>query len=79
VQLFHQVKVSGFLHLPLECRKIDTSRTSITPRATPATSGNWIEQQIQNSGWSRVQTTDCHWSESQEYKVEIGERQLESG
>jgi hypothetical protein len=39
-----------------EEHELDTSCTSITPRATPAITyiGNRIEQQIQYSSWSRV-------------------------
>ncbi len=56
----------------------DTNCTRIITRVTSATTVNQIEQQIQDSGWSRVQYTDSHWSESQKYKVEIGQRRLES-
>ncbi len=31
VQLFYYVNTGGFLYLPLECRKCDTSRHPITP------------------------------------------------
>jgi hypothetical protein len=78
VLLFHHIKFGGFLYLPLECRESDTSHTPITPRASPATTGNQKEQQIQDSSWSRVQKKDSYWSERQEYKLEIGQRQLKN-
>jgi hypothetical protein len=67
VQIFHHVKFEGFLSLLLECGESNTRHTPITPRATPTYAGSRIEQQIQDSGWPRVQNTDSHWSESQEY------------
>jgi hypothetical protein len=67
VQIFHHIKFEGFLHLLLDCGESNTSRTPITPRATPTDVGNQIEQQIQDSGWRRAPNTDSHWSESQEY------------
>jgi hypothetical protein len=68
VQIFHHIKFTGFLLLLLETGQSDTSHTPISPRATPSASGNSVEQQIQDSGWSRVHKTDSHGSGSQEYK-----------
>jgi hypothetical protein len=45
VELFYHLNTSGFLHLPLVCRKGNTSRPLITgtPRANLVTSGNRAE------------------------------------
>jgi hypothetical protein len=66
VQIF-QIKFEGFLCFLLECGESNTRRTPITPRASPTDAGNRIEQQVQDSCWPRVQNTDSHWPESQEY------------
>ncbi len=43
LQLFHYVNTRGFLRIPLMCRKWDTCRHLITPRATTATTRYRIE------------------------------------
>ncbi len=78
MQKFH-IKFAGFLLLLVESGQSDTSRTPITLTANPSAIGNRKEQQIQDSVWSRVHNTDSHWSESQEYNIDIRQRQLESG
>ncbi len=51
---------------------IYTRRTPITPRATPAATGNRIEQQIQPIRNQERGKIDSYWSESEEYKLKIG-------
>jgi hypothetical protein len=43
-QLFYYVNIGGFLLLPLERCKCNTSRIPITPKATPVTNGNRREK-----------------------------------
>ncbi len=62
---------------PLESEESCTSRTPIAPRTFLTTTANWTEQQIQDSGWLRVKNTESHWSENEEYKLDIGLRQLD--
>jgi hypothetical protein len=40
VQIFHHIKFEGFIRLLLESGESNTSRTPITPRATPTDAGN---------------------------------------
>jgi hypothetical protein len=62
------IKFGGFFHLLLKCEESNTSHNPVNPRPTPATIGNWIEQQIQDSVWSvreqRVSTGD--WRDATE-------------
>jgi hypothetical protein len=51
------------------------SHTLITSRTTPAITGKPIERHSRYSSWSRLRLhTDSHWSESEEYKLESGQR-----
>jgi hypothetical protein len=59
-------------------QRSSTSSTTLIPRATPATTGNLREQQIQlirNNGKAKK---DSDWSESQEDILESAERTVES-
>jgi hypothetical protein len=82
LQLFSHTDIGGFLHSPLEARKCSTSRTPITPRATPAdTAGDQKEQYLQRIGTKKYKQgeckTDSDWPESEEDKLECRQRALE--
>jgi hypothetical protein len=60
VQLCYHVSSGEFLLLLLECGKCTTGHYPITPRAFPATTGYWKEQQIQP-----IENKECEWGRKQ--------------
>ncbi len=74
MHLIHYTSIGGVLYLPLESGECSISRTPLSPRATPATTGDWIEQHIQSLGTKKCKQRegkiDYDWPESEEDKLE---------
>jgi hypothetical protein len=55
--LFHHVRVGGFLLLALGCGTCNTGYPLITPRASPATTGEQAEQHNEPIGSNKIKTS----------------------
>jgi hypothetical protein len=79
-QLFNHVNTRGFLLLPLKSGQCDTSRNVVTSRTIFAWTGNQTATYIPvfNIPVGEHCLFMSHWSESEEYKLDIDQRQLES-